>query len=346
MAKIACAMSGGVDSSVTAALLIEGGHEVFGFTLKLHESPGCGSDTHMADAKRVADHLGIGHEAIDARAEFASLVVDPFVSQYLAGKTPNPCVTCNRTIKFGLLRKIAAQKGFDFLATGHYARLEGEAGARKLLKASFYPKDQSYFLAPREAGVFDNVLFPLGGLKKSEVREIAAQKELPVAQKGESQDICFVQNGQLAGFLAGKMPESRPGKIVDTSGRVLGGHRGVEFFTVGQRRGLGIAYSEPLYVIAIDAESSTVTVGARGEAFHSGLTATDSFFTRETPEIFRSSVKIRSTAAEVPCEVRREGANVAVFFDAKQFGVAPGQLAVFYDGEEVIGSAWITGAVA
>jgi tRNA-specific 2-thiouridylase len=347
MTRVAIGLSGGVDSAAAAALLKEEGYDVVGFTLKVWDSSRCCSIEDVNDAARVADALDIPFYVLDAHDIFKKEVVDPFVRSYAEGKTPNPCIPCNQKVKFSWLLERAAQLGCDYVATGHYARLEGEPGARKLLRGLDATKDQSYFLVPDNPDGLDRVLFPLGALRKSEVRKIAERYKLPVATKSDSQDVCFVHDGDLEGFLSAHLGENPGGEIVDTAGQVRGRHSGVFAYTVGQRKGLGISNPTPLYVIERDVENNRLVVGPREDTYSNGLLASAAVWLHGAPDVgeFDCTVKIRSTASGEPCKVAREGDNVQVTFASPQFGVAPGQMAVFYDGDLVLGGAWITGAV-
>lgn len=339
-------MSGGVDSSVAAALLQEEGHEVVGLTLKVWDRSRCCSLEDVEDARRVAARLGIPFYVLDAHGLFETEVVAPFVEDYRRGLTPNPCVVCNRRVKFGWLLLRARALGCEVLATGHYARIEAEGECLRLRKGVDPSKDQSYFLLPEAAGGLDRVRFPLGRMTKAQVREAAGRFGLPVSGKAESQDVCFVPEGDVAGFLEARLGAGAPGEIVDAGGRVLGRHRGVHGYTVGQRKGLGVSGPEPLYVIAKDAGRNRLVVGPRGSLAAVGLRAGPPvWLARPEGRTLRCMVKIRSAAREVGCEVRPEGGGLAVAFDEPQFGVAPGQLAVFYDGDLVLGGAWIETAV-
>lgn len=340
-------LSGGVDSSAAAALLVEAGWDVVGLTLKVWDRSRCCSLDDVEDARRVARHLGIPFYVLDAHEAFAAEVVEPFVRSYAEGRTPNPCVACNRRIKFGWLLDRARALGCEALATGHYARLEGEGGERRLYKGADPDKDQSYFLVPEVHGVLERLRFPLGAMTKAQVRRFAEERELPVARKAESQDVCFLPGGGLAAFLEGRLG-ARPGDIVDREGAVLGRHRGVHTYTVGQRRGLGVSGREPLHVLAVDPAASRVVVGPRREALARGLLVGDPVWLVPPPLLDgprECAVKIRSTAPEVPCRVEGEAAGLRVTFAEPQFGVAPGQLAVFYQGDTVLGGAWIERSV-
>jgi tRNA-specific 2-thiouridylase len=339
-------MSGGVDSSVAAALLCEAGHEVIGLTLKVWDSSRCCSLEDAEDARRVAGHLGIRFYVLNALAPFEAAVVGPFVDAYRAGRTPSPCILCNRRVKFRWLLDRVLALDCDALATGHYARVEGEPGCRVLRKGLDPGKDQSYFLVPEDRSVLDRLLFPLGGMTKQEVRAEAARRGLPVAQKAESQDACFVPDGNLSAFLEGRLGPDRPGEIVDQEGASLGRHAGLRAYTVGQRKGLGLSSPSPLYVVARDAEAGRLVVGPRDAVMASGLVARGAvWLADELPERISCAAKIRSTGREVPCRVAVEGARVRVAFEEPQFAIAPGQAVVFYDGDRVLGGAWIEGAV-
>ena len=350
--RILVAMSGGVDSSVSAALLKEQGHEVLGVSLQLYERPQaalsegrtCCSLTDVMDAGRVAKRLGIPFEVIDLRQRFKELVMDDFLAEYAAGRTPNPCARCNERIKFGLLLDLAGDRGAELLATGHYARIERDAaGSYQLLKGLDPGKDQSYFLFGMRQAQLSRTLFPVGGLEKRRVRELAEHYRLPVAQKQESQEICFIPDNDYVRFLEESGVAASAGEIVDRDGKKLGEHDGIHRFTVGQRRGLGIAWQEPLYVTAIDRESSRVVVGPRRELFCTELTAEQTTWTDLPPAgVFRGSCSIRYRQRPVPCEAEiLEDGRLQVRFAAPQQAVTPGQAVVLYDRERVVGGGWI-----
>jgi tRNA-specific 2-thiouridylase len=349
--RVVVAMSGGVDSSVAAALLVERGYEVVGISLRLASehargrSSGCCSIEDFRDAGRVAAKLGIAHYVFDMREDFGRTVIAPFVEEYLAGRTPSPCILCNREIKFGRLRRKAAELGARFVATGHYARRELRDGRYRLLRGRDPSKDQSYFLFEMGQGELASTLFPVGDLSKDEVRRVAARAELPVAGKAESQEICFVPDGRYADFVERvAAARVRNGAIRDEAGNVLGRHGGVQRYTVGQRRGLGVAASEPLYVSAIDATSATVTVTPRSALARDGLVADGVVWTSGSPEPdgARVGVKIRyrHAATDASLSTRHDG-SVRVELAEPQEGVSPGQAAVFYRGNEVVGGGWI-----
>jgi len=356
--RVVVAMSGGVDSSVAAALLARTGMEVVGVSLRLApESPvrrssGCCSLEDFRDAGRVASRLGIPHYTFDMREEFDRGVVRPFVSEYLAGRTPSPCILCNREIKFGLLRRKAAELDARWVATGHYARRVHEGGRYRLLCGRDAAKDQSYFLFELGQRELAHTLFPVGDMTKEEVRREASALGLGVAEKPESQEICFVPDGRYAEFVervgAAQASAVRAGNIVDEHGRVLGTHGGVHRFTVGQRKGLGVAAAEPLYVKRIDAATAAVVVAPRAETAMCGLEAADVRWVGE-PEADGAEIEIRIRHRHRPVAARvfhtNDPRHARVAFLASQDGVSPGQAAVFYRGEEVLGGGWITRAI-
>ncbi|MDF1553882.1 MAG: tRNA 2-thiouridine(34) synthase MnmA [Deferrisomatales bacterium] len=344
--RVALGMSGGVDSSAAAVVLCDQGHQVVGFTLKVWDRSRCCSLEDVADARRVAARLDLPFYVLDAHDEFQRQVVDPFVAAYAAGTTPNPCIWCNQRVKFRWLLERARALGCDAVATGHYARLVDGPAGRRLLRGVDRAKDQSYFLVPAAPDGLDRVLFPLGERTKEQVRALAESAGLPVARKADSQDVCFVPEGDLAGFLARYLPR-REGEIVDRQGRVLGHHRGVHGFTVGQRRGLGVSAPEPLYVIASDPPTARVVVAPRRALWAEGLVGAGAVWLSGADDrvTLACAVQLRSTGRAVPCRVENHGDQVRVTFEAPQFGVAPGQMAVFYSGDEVLGGAWIAEAV-
>ena len=269
--KVAVAMSGGVDSSLTAAILLERGFEVFGVTMLLNDV-----STEFQDAKNVADKLGIFHFTADFREIFKREVENYFVAEYMRGRTPNPCVRCNKQIKFGALFDFAKSHGADYLATGHYARIIFEDGRFKLKKGVDLKKDQSYVLYNLTAEMLQKIILPLGDMSKVETRRLADEMNLPVAHKPDSQEICFVPNDDYKKFISSRAVDAdalKPGEIVDTSGKVLGSHNGVANYTIGQRKGLGIAAETPLYVVKLDVDNRRVIVGKNDEIFSSELTA-------------------------------------------------------------------------
>ena len=349
------AMSGGVDSSTAAAVLLEQGYRVVGATMLLWaDDPdgfesGCCGTRDLSDARAVCASLGIRHYGIDLREEFDRDVVEPFTGTYLKGRTPNPCILCNQHLKFRYLLHRALAVGADRLATGHYARITG-TGPYGLSRGRDAGKDQSYFLFPMGQEVLSRLLLPLGGMTKEEVRQKAGSLQLPVHEKPESQEICFIPPGGLKGFLKDRAGGSiSPGPMLDTGGREIGRHQGICFYTVGQRTGLGIAAPEPLYVVSIDAEANAVIVGSREEAASTGLEADDATWLAGDPPpgTFRAQVQIRYRHRPASATVRNNGnGRFTVIFDEPQHGVAPGQAAVVYDGDQVLGGGWISQATS
>jgi tRNA-uridine 2-sulfurtransferase len=346
MKKVAVAMSGGVDSAVAALLLRDSGHEVVGVTMCLGVVPAegervkCCGPEEVEDARSICEALGIRHCVVDFATDLEEKVIAPFIAEYLRGRTPNPCVVCNRAIKFGSLLRKALAWGFDGLATGHYARIESDGGGYLLKMPKDRRKDQTYFLhaIPKEA--LPRVLFPLAGYTKDEVRGIAEQAGLSVFDKKESQDICFISEEGQEAFLQGRGVLLEPGEIVDREGRVLGRHRGIACYTVGQRGGLGISSPTPLYVLAIDATLSRLVVGEKGDLRSESLVAdqvnclVDSF-----PE--EAWAKIRYAHRGARCRIDQNGDCLTVRFAEPQEAVAPGQSVVLYDGATVLGGAII-----
>ena len=351
--RVVIAMSGGVDSSVSAALLKEQGCEVTGVSLQLYDPvpkvPGCRVKTccsldDVMDAGRVAKKLGIPFEVIDMRAEFRELVIDYFIAEYAAGRTPNPCIRCNELIKFDLLLKVAREMGADLLATGHYARTAEDGNGRKQLMTGLDPaKDQSYFLFTLTREQLQQVIFPVGALEKTAVRKLAAEYDLPVAQKHESQEICFIPDNDYIKFLETHGVAQKPGEIVMDDGTVVGHHSGLHRYTVGQRKGLGIAWKHPLHVLTIDTGKNQVVVGGQCDLAASSLIAARATWNiTPTASEFRAACRIRYRHRPAPCRVLiREDRRFSVFFDSPQSAVTPGQAAVIYDGELVLGGGWI-----
>jgi tRNA-uridine 2-sulfurtransferase len=347
--KIVVAMSGGVDSSVTAALLVEQGYDVHGVSLRMWEGergPRVCSD-HRG-AKEVAEHLGIPHTLLDLRGQFAETVVKPFAQDYLQGRTPNPCVACNRDFKLGTLLRWAKEQGSDFIATGHYARVVRDDLAQhtSLLRGTDGAKDQSYFLFALSQEQLAHTVFPLGAMQKSAVRAKARALSLPAAERPESQDICFGDYKALVETYA-KESELDGGEVVDRSGKLRGRHGGVHTVTVGQRRGLGISGREPLYVVEIDKEANRVVVGNKNELSSIGLFARAVNWI-EPPDVtsIDAEVQIRYRAPSIPCTIRTTSPGACeIRFNEAFPAVTPGQAAVFYRGERVLGGGWIERAI-
>jgi tRNA-uridine 2-sulfurtransferase len=358
-ARVVVAMSGGVDSSVAAAILAEQGYDVIGIAMRLASGAAprannratCCSYEDFEDARRVAERMHFPFYVVDLREEFAANVIAPFVGEYLAGRTPNPCLLCNRDIKFDRLWHRADALGAEFVATGHYARIERDAAGFHLLRAADARKDQSYFLFTLDQAQLSRILFPLGSMTKDEVRARARELGLANADKPESQEICFVPDGDYAAFVAARSDPAkiRPGQVVDSAGQPLAAHRGIHRFTVGQRRGLGVAAGEPLYVRHIDPETGQVTVVRRGELGANGLRASRVSLT--DPELNKSGpleieVKIRYRHPAVPAVLKMMAERRAeVTFARENPAVTPGQACVFYRGDEVLGGGLIEGAL-
>lgn len=346
MSIIAVAMSGGVDSSVTAALLKQQGHEVIGITMRLFAPHSSGAGTAVHDAALVAEHLGIPHHVADFAPEFSKLIIGDFIDEYRAGHTPNPCVRCNRYIKFGMLLDKARELGADLLATGHYVRKTVDPdGTCHLRMAEFARKDQSYFLYTLTQQQLRQVIFPLGTVSsKDEVRRMARGFALPVAEKSDSQEVCFIPNDDYVAFLEGSGSlGGAGGDIIHLDGRIVGRHQGTHRYTIGQRKGLGIAWSEPLYVTAIDTERNVIIVGEQQHVYAAGLQAeTVSWVGVPEGEEFAATCKIRYRHHPVGCRVRLvEGDRCEVRFDQPQKAITPGQALVFYRGDEVLGGGRI-----
>jgi tRNA-specific 2-thiouridylase len=341
-------MSGGVDSSVTAAQLKREGHEVIGITMRLFapHSNGIGSAVH--DAAVVADHLGIPHHVADFSPDFSRLIIGDFVDEYRSGHTPNPCVRCNRYIKFGLLLDTARELGAELLATGHYVRKTVDPdGTCHLRVAANIRKDQSYFLYTLTQKQLQQVIFPLGTFdSKDEVRRLAREFSLPVAEKSDSQEVCFIPNDDYVTFLESSgLFGAQDGDIIHLNGQTVGRHHGTHRYTVGQRKGLGIAWSEPLYVTAIDTERNVILVGEEQHVFAGGLRAEAvSWILPPEEDEFNGSCKIRYRHQPVPCRVQLLSDNrCEVRFEQHQKAVTPGQSLVFYLGDEVLGGGRIVG---
>jgi len=346
--RVVVAMSGGVDSSAAAALLVEQGHEVLGITLRVWSYEGaarcgsCCSPDDIDDARAVATRLGIPFYVADAEELFKHRVVQPFVQSYLDGTTPVPCVACNRDVKFDFLLARARALGAR-LATGHYARIEPSDGTYRLLRAADPSKDQSYFLFTLGQQVLAELEFPVGGLTKLQVRAVAQRHRLPTSEKPESMEICFVPDGDYAGFVERVAGPQPGGPVVDARGEVLGRHAGIHRFTVGQRRGLGVASGEPLYVQRIEAGAGAVVVGPSSGLERSEFTVLQPSWVHKTPSpAERIQVRIRHRHAGTAARVlEADGARLTVRTEEPVRAVTPGQAAVFYRGDEVLGGGWI-----
>ena len=350
-------MSGGVDSSVAAALLAAAGHDVVGLSMQLYDQRdgtrsfgSCCTLDDLHDARRVARRIGIPHYIVNFERQFDERVVTPFVQEYAAARTPIPCVRCNSDLKFANLLDRA--RGFDAarVATGHYARVEnrpaddGSGTVRRLRRAVDRARDQCYFLFSLTQAQLAGACFPLGGMLKSEVRDYAREHGLLVADKPDSHEICFVPGGDYAAFVERRLPEGpRGGAVVDAAGHVLGRHEGVHRFTVGQRKGLGVSSTAPLYVTALDAASSTVTVGPRAALERTTLTAGGVNWIEGAPRTGRAvTAQIRHHHPPAPARVRPlDGAALRLEFDEPQPAIAPGQAVVIYDDDVVLGGGWI-----
>lgn len=352
-------MSGGVDSSVAALRLRDAGHEVVGVTLHLWDYPDDGSvrgrccapeDQH--DARRVADFLGIPHFTFDRRELFAKEVVRPFVDAYLDGQTPSPCVACNRGVKLRELLPLADRLGASHVATGHYARIAHEEGEARLYRGRDPHKDQSYFLHMLREDELARLMFPLGDSTKEEVRAEAIARGLPAAQKGESQELCFVPTGRYDAFVEARAGDRlRPGAIVDDSGKPVGSHQGVHGFTIGQRKGLGVALGKPAFVTGLDPASGTVRVGDESSLYASGARLGPADLASDVSLPVEAWVRVRSRHEGAAATVGLErdpatGADVLIArFHEPVRAISPGQIAVFYRGDRVLGGAAILGAI-
>jgi len=338
---IAVAMSGGVDSSVAALLLRRKGYQVLGLTMLLGgEGSRCCSPGEVKTARRIAQRLGIPHYTIDLRASFQKEVVDYFLDEYRRRRTPNPCAVCNRGIKFGLLLKKALSLGGRYLATGHYARLEAHNGRVSLKRGIDTQKDQSYFLARLDQKALSSILFPVGGLSKPEVKEMAEELGLPVKDKRESQEVCFLPSEGLASFLRERLGGGQT-KITDRGGKILGTTEDPYGYTLGQRRGLKVAGGRPLYVLEVK-PTGEIVLGEEKDLYAKLFWAIQPNWIEEEPKgELRAWVKIRSKQEPSSALLWPQGERVKVKFDLPQRAITPGQLAVFYQGDRVLGSGWI-----
>jgi tRNA-specific 2-thiouridylase len=355
--RVVVAMSGGVDSSVAAALLAEQGHDVIGVSMQLYDNSQvtetgqrafgtCCTIDDLYDARRVAATIGIPHYILNFESQFGEHVISNFVREYLSGRTPIPCSHCNSELKFAELLDRARAYDADCLATGHYARVERDASGRyRLYRGADTSKDQTYFLFSLTQKQLERASFPVGHLDKETVRAHARRLQLHVTEKPDSQEICFVPDGDYAAFVERKAPDAtRDGVIVDGGGRVVGTHGGVHRFTIGQRKGLGLSSTEPLYVLQIKPDAAQVVVGPREALGRTSLTAsTVNWVSGAAPDGWlRVTAQIRHRHAAAPAKVRRTAEERAELeFDAPQIAITPGQAVVFYDGNEVLGGGWI-----
>lgn len=336
--KVAVALSGGLDSSVTALLLKEAGYEVIGTHMCLWDF----LDSFQRQAEQVCRILGIPFYGVDLQKEFERYVIDYFCQEYKKGRTPNPCIACNQYIKFGLLLDKALSLGADYLATGHYARIEKSDNSYHLLKAKDASKDQSYFLYTLNQGRLSSLLFPLGSYTKAEVKRIAKQRGLPTAIKS-SQDLCFISQKNYHAFLSQRF-SSTPGDITDTQGTILGHHQGIAFYTIGQRHGLGLASGKPLYVTRIDTQNNRVVLDNVRELYSRKVTAKNlSWVAGKLPsEPIAITAKIRYKSKEAEATLFLEADSADIRFSQPQWAVTPGQAIVFYKGGEVLGGSTIS----
>jgi len=355
--RVLAALSGGVDSAIAAALLVEAGYEVIAISMLLagnveSRDGGCCSIDDFQDARRVAEQLNIPYYVLNLKDTFRERVIDVFTNEYLRGRTPNPCLLCNRDLKFDLLWQRARELDADFVATGHYAQIthDSRTNCYQLWRGVDQSKDQSYFLFTLDQAQLARTLFPVGGMTKEEVREKARSLGLRLAEKPESQDICFIPDGDYARFIEQRLPaeQIKPGEIVDQEGHVVGVHDGIHRFTVGQRRGLGLGgLAEPRYVTHVDAQSGRVTVGVKNQLGARGFIATDVSWTdgNNTEECL-AAVKIRYRHPAIAARiVPQPDRQAEVRFEKTSPAVTPGQAAVFYDGDRVLGGGWIAGAL-
>jgi tRNA-specific 2-thiouridylase len=349
--RVLVAMSGGVDSSVAALLLVEAGYEVIGVTMRLYStedqprarlSQGCCTDDDIDDARAVCQILGIRHYVMNFEREFKEHVMDYFVNEYSRGKTPHPCLACNDKIKFDFLLKKAMALQADYIATGHYAQIVNSDSTKRLLCGIDASKDQSYVLFGLGQDQLSSLLLPIGGYAKDEIRNIAKRGGLPVADKPDSQDICFIPSGDYKQFISDRV-RAVPGDLVDSQGKLLGQHSGIEFFTVGQRKGLGVQSRTPTYVLSIDPDSHEVTIGSWEELHNQSLWASGAKYIdgKAFAEPVEIRAKIRYKAPMAPAILVSHGSWVEIRFAEPQRAITPGQAVVFYQGDRVLGGAII-----
>jgi len=351
-------MSGGVDSSLTALLLKEAGFDVIGLTMHLWDyersggrknDRGCCDLSTFHDARSIAVSAGIPHYTVNLCEEFENVIVNNFVGEYLSGRTPNPCVLCNTAIKWRILRAKARAMGYELLATGHYARIARyNDSTYSLMTGKDTKKDQSYFLWGLDSQCLASTLFPLGVMNKEKTRDEAINRNLKTARRSESQEICFIPDNDYGRFLRHYVQDELPGSltegdILDTHGSVIGKHRGTAYYTIGQRRGLGIALGHPVYVIAVNAQANTVTVGEKEELLSDTMTVTCANWIRGFPpgDAFRCMTRIRYRHQAAPSGVRLTDEGIKVTFENPQLAITPGQSAVFYDGDIILGGGVI-----
>lgn len=350
--KVLLGMSGGVDSSVAALLLKEQGYEVIGVTMKLQPegllkriNGSCGASDEAEDARRVAECLGIEYHVVDFTEIFTRRVIDYFVKEYQHGRTPNPCIACNHYLKFGAMLEKAMEMGCDFIATGHYATIEKDEKGKWSLRMAPSSKDQSYVLYHLIQEQLAHILMPMGAITKEQARELAWKEGLPVAHKPDSQEICFIPDKDYAGFIERYTGEKAPcGAFLSAEGEILGQHRGITHYTVGQRKGLGVTFGKPMYVTRICPEKNAIVLGEEGSQYCRELVADEvNFLSGEMPEReFRATVKVRYQAHPAWATVFPEkDGSARVVFEEAQRAVTPGQAVVFYDGDRVIGGGVI-----